>query len=194
MDPGIVEWVTSNFLPFEAELRRLLRRVCSGPAEIDDVVQEVYYKILTMESLDHVREPRPFLVRMAKNVVLMRIRRDAIVNIEAVANLEDLEIEDASPSPERVAFARAELKWVLGLMANLPDRCKDVFRARKLEGLSQRETAQSLGITEGIVEQETIRGIKLIQKMIANVGVKDEPAPVEGKKRKIARRTKHVND
>jgi RNA polymerase sigma-70 factor (ECF subfamily) len=194
MDPGIVDWVTSNFLPFEAELRRMLRHVCSGPAEIDDVIQEVYYKVLTMESMAHVREPRAFLVTMAKNVVLMRMRRDAVVNIEAVANLEDLNIEDGAPSPERVAVARAELRWVLGLMANLPDRCKDVFRARRIEGLSQQETAANLNISEGIVEQETIRGMKLIQKMIASVGVNDEPSRDEAKKRKAGTRKQHAND
>lgn len=194
MDTEIVEWVTSNFLPFEAELRRLLRRICNGPAEIDDVVQEVYYKVLTMDSMEHVRDPRAFLVRVAKNVVLMRIRRDTIVDIEAVANLEDLQIADASPSPERVVLARAELKWVLGLMANLPTRCKDVFRARRIEGLSQQETAHSLGVTEGIVEQETIRGIKLIQKMIAAVGVNDELSLAELNKKKLAARKNHVND
>jgi RNA polymerase sigma factor (sigma-70 family) len=191
MESEIVEWVTSNFLPFEAELRRLLRRVCANHDEIDDVIQEVYYKVLTMDSLRHIDEPRGYLFRMAKNVVLMRLRRDAIIDIETVANLEQLEVADTSPSPERVAFARAELRWVLGLMANLPKRCKEVFRARRIEGLSQRETAESLGITEGIVEKETIRGIKLIQDMIANVGVHDE---AHLNKRKLAVRKHYVQD
>jgi RNA polymerase sigma-70 factor (ECF subfamily) len=176
MNPAIVEWVTSNFLPFEADIRRLLRRVCSGPEEIDDVIQEVYYKVLMMESLDHVQDPKPFLLTMARNLVFMRIRRDAIVSIEAVANLDELEIADASPTPERVALARAELQWVLGLVASLPERCRHVFHARRIDGLSQRETADKLGISEGSVESETLRGLKLIQKMVADVGLSDQAA------------------
>lgn len=171
MDPDVVEWVTSNFLPFEAELRAILRRVCASPAEIDDVVQEVYYKVLMMGSVDHVREPRAFLVRIAKNIVTDRLRREAIVNIEAMASLEELVVEDSTPSPERVAMARSELKWVIGLIANLPDRCKEVFRARRIYGLSQQETADTLGISEGIVEQETMKGMHLIADMIACVGM-----------------------
>ena len=42
METEIVDWVTSNFLPLEAELRRLLRRVCNENADVDDVIQEVY--------------------------------------------------------------------------------------------------------------------------------------------------------
>jgi RNA polymerase sigma factor (sigma-70 family) len=174
MDEDVVEWVTSNFLPFEAELRGMLRRVCASPAEVDDVIQETYYKVLQMASMDHVREPRGFLVRISKNIVIDRMRRDAIVSIEAVANLEALEIADSAPSPERVALARAELRWVIGLIANLPDRCKEVFRARRIYGLSQSETADTLGITEGIVEKETMRGMTLISDMIARVGVHDD--------------------
>jgi RNA polymerase sigma-70 factor (ECF subfamily) len=189
MDAEVVDWVTSNFLPFEAELRAMLRRVCTGPAEIDDVVQEVYYKVLVMPSIDHVREPKAFLVRMAKNIVTDRMRRDSIVRIEAMSNLEDLDIEDGAPSPERVAMARAELKWVIGLIANLPERCKEVFRARRIYGLSQHETAETLGISEGIVEQETMKGMELISDMIARVGAHDI-APVKARKTKrISKKT-----
>lgn len=194
MESETIEWVTSNFLPFEAELRRQLRRVCAGPAEIDDVIQEAYYKVLTMADLEHVRQPKAFLLTMARNIVLMRMRRDAIVHIEAVANLEDLNIEDSAATPERLVMARAELKWVLGLMANLPGRCRDIFHARRIDGLSQQETARSFGISESVVEKETVKGIKLIQKMIAEVGIDDLQAPASSTRQQTAARTHHAHD
>lgn len=192
MDEDVVEWVTSNFLPFEAELRGMLGRVCASAAEVDDVIQETYYKVLQMASMDHVREPRGFLVRISKNIVIDRMRRDAVVSIESMANLEELEIADSAPSPERVALARAELRWVIGLIANLPDRCKEVFRARRIYGLSQIETAETLGITEGIVEKETMRGMALISDMIARVGVDDDPRASANLQSAVKKN--HVND
>ena len=119
MNADLVQWVTTHFLPFEAELRGILRRVCSSPAEIDDVIQETYYKILTTDSLNHVREPRAFLVRIAKNIVTDRLRRDAVVNIETMASLDELAIEDSAPSVERIAMARSELDWVLGVQSRM---------------------------------------------------------------------------
>ncbi len=192
MDEDVVEWVTSNFLPFEAELRVMLGRVCASAAEVDDVIQETYYKVLQMASMDHVREPRGFLVRISKNIVIDRMRRDAVVSIEAMANLDELEIADSAPSPERVALARAELRWVIGLIANLPDRCKEVFRARRIYGLSQMETAETLGITEGIVEKETMRGMALISDMIARVGVHDDARARANHQSAVKKN--HVND
>lgn len=194
MDPDIVEWLTSHFLPFEAELRMRLRRVCQGPAEIDDVIQDTYYKLLMVGSLEHVREPKAFLVRTAKNIVIDRMRRDAIVNIEAVANLEQLEMEDAAPSPERVVAARSELKWVMGLIDNLPARCKAVFRSRRIYGLSQHETAETLGVSEGIVEQETMKGMALISDMVARVGALADVKPPTTQQAKRSLKQKNVTN
>lgn len=171
MHTEVVDWLTIHFLPHEAELRRMLRRVCSGPAEIDDVVQETCYRILSMPSLDHVRDPKPFVFRAAKNIVLDRIKRDSVVHIEALANLEELEIADSAPSPERVVFARSELEWVIGLVANLPERCKSVFRARRIYGLSQQETADTLGLSDSVVEHEMMKGMRLMSEMVAEYGI-----------------------
>ncbi|MFC5459342.1 RNA polymerase sigma factor [Massilia niabensis] len=200
MDTRVVDWLTINFLPHEAELRRMLRRVCTGPAEIDDVVQETCYRILALASLDGVRDPKPFVFRTAKNIVLDRIKRDAVVKIEAMANLEDLDIADTAPSPERVVFARSELAWVIGLVAKLPDRCKSVFRARRIHGLSQQETAETLGLTDGVVEHEMMKGMRLMSEMIAMNGMDKETADTAatGDKKPIAKKRpakrNNVND
>lgn len=171
MDNEVVDWLTINFLPHEAELRSMLRRVCVSAAEIDDVIQETCYRILVMPDLGHILNPKPFVFRTAKNIVLDRIRRDAVVSIDTMANLDELEIADSAPSPERVVFAREELKWVFGLIANLPDRCKSVFRARRVHGMSQNETATTLGLTDSVVEHEMMRGMRLMSDMISKHGM-----------------------
>lgn len=190
----VVDWLTLHFLPHEAELRRMLRRVCTGPAEIDDVVQETCYRILSMTTLDHVRAPKPFIFRAAKNIVLDRIKRDAVVQIETIANLEDLDIADSAPSTERVVFARAELKWVIGLVGNLPDRCKAVFRARRIHGLSQQETAETLGLTDSVVEHEMMKGMRLMSEMIAKYGIDQQTGDSKFVARKRAANSSNVHN
>ena len=179
LDPDIVDWVSSNVLPFEAELRMRLGRVCRDADEIDDVVQEMYCRMLKLESVDQIREPKGYVLRMAKNILIDQFRHEAVVRIDAVANLEELELEDPAPCPERVALARAELKWVLGLISNLPDRCRQVFRARRIYGLSQSATAETLGLTENVVEKETMRGMALLSETIARVGMRPAAAPAD---------------
>ena len=167
----VVEWLKLNFLPFEAELRLMLRRVCRDVAEVDDVIQETCYRVLSMKSTDHVIGARAFLVQTARNILTDRLRREAIVSIEVMANMEDLQISDTGASPERVVMARAELNWVLAMISRLPERCKKVFQARRLHGLSQQETAEALGINVGLVEYEMVRALDLISQRIGRTGV-----------------------
>jgi RNA polymerase sigma-70 factor (ECF subfamily) len=193
MNQEIINWLTLHLLPFEAELRLRLRRVCASPADVDDVIQEVYCKVMQMDEIAHVTDPRGYLVQMAKNFVTDRVRRDAVVQIEVMANLYELDVSDEMPGPERIVFGRAELRWVMGMIGKLPDRCREVFRARRIYGLSQKETAESLGVTEKAVEYETTKGIELISEMMKRQGAHDMPPTMKTRKTKRAGKA-HVSD
>ena len=170
-DPEIVAWVSSHVVPFEADLRKKLRHICGTADEVDDLVQDIYYRFLKMQSVDHIDDPRNYVFQMARNLVIDHLRRKRVVNIEAAQSLDELAVLDGAPSPERVTMARAELKWVLGVIAKLPERCRDVFQMRKVYGLSQAETAQQLGLSENVVEKETMRGMHIISDTVARVSV-----------------------
>ncbi len=170
-DPEIVAWVSSHVVPFEADLRQKLRHICGTAHEVDDLVQEIYYRFLKMRSIDHIDDPRNYVFQMARNLVIDHLRRKRVVNIEAAQSLDELAVFDGAPSPERVAMARAELKWVLGVIAKLPERCREVFQMRKVYGLSQAETARQLGLSENVVEKETMRGMHIISDTVARVSV-----------------------
>jgi RNA polymerase sigma-70 factor (ECF subfamily) len=182
MNQDTINWLTVHLLPFEAELRLRLRRVCASAADVDDVIQEVYCKVMQMEDVAHVNDSRAYIVQIAKNFITDRLRRDAVVNIEIMANVYELEVQDDRPGPEQIAFGRAELRWVMGLIGKLPDRCREVFRARRIYGLSLKETADSLGVTEKAVEYESTRGIELISEMMKRQGVRDIPLTMKARK------------
>lgn len=158
-------WITVNVVPFEAELRARVRRLCATPDDVDDVVQEVYCRLLRTAAVDRIATPRAFVMQVAKNIMLDRFRRDSALRIEILASLDNLDMLDGSPSTERVAMARSELRWVLRLIDNLPRRCRQVYRARRIHGLSQLETAVSLGLSENVVEKEMMKGARLLAEM-----------------------------
>jgi len=159
-------WVSINVLPFEAELRASMRRLCTTPDDVDDLVQEVYCRLLRSASVEHIATPRAFAMQVAKNIMLDRLRRDSVLRIDIMASLDDLDVPEASPSTERVAMARSELRWVLGLIDQLPHRCRQVYRARRIQGLSQIETAAFLGLSENVIEKEMMKGSRLLAEML----------------------------
>jgi RNA polymerase sigma-70 factor (ECF subfamily) len=169
----LLAFVATQILPREAALRHWLLKLGVRPDELDDVVQEVYCRLLRLPGIDHITDPRAYLYRTARNVVLEQVRRAKVVPIMTVHNLDDLGVADLGPTPENATATRAELSRVLGLIAALPDRCRRVFELRKVDGLSQAETARTLRVSENVVEKETAKGLMLILKTLA------QTAPVQ---------------
>lgn len=164
---AIIAWVGSNIVPYEAELRAWLRRRALPAQEIDDVVHDAYVCIAQLAEVRHIRSGRAYLFTTARSVMLRRVRRERIVRIESLTEIEALTLEDADPGPERHASARQQLARIERLIESLPDRCREVFRLRRIEGVPQREIAKRLGLSEHVVEAQAVRGLKLIMKAIA---------------------------
>jgi RNA polymerase sigma-70 factor (ECF subfamily) len=57
-----------------------------------------------------------------------------------------------------------------------------VFRARRIYGLSQKEAADSLGITEKAVEYESTKGMELISEMMKRQGAYEIPPSTKQRK------------
>lgn len=161
----IMTWVGSEVLPHEADLRVRLKRTMPID-DVEDVIQEAYCRISRLDDVSHIRSGRAYLFTTAKMLVLERIRRSRVVSIEAVTEIDTLAIFGEEPSPERIAGGRRELARVRALIDGLPERCRRIFELRKVEGLSQREVAEAMGVPEYTVENDVARGLKLILKAI----------------------------
>lgn len=165
----------SQIIPHEAALRAWLSRMSSSADEVNEIVQDAYLAITRLDSVAHIRNPRNYLFQAAKTAALMRLRRDRIVRIERLSEIDLLDMPDSDPGPERRVAARLELERVRVLIADLPDRCRQIFEMRRIQGIPQREIASRLGLPEHIVEAQAVRGLKLILKAIAREDAARDP-------------------
>lgn len=172
----IVAFVGSQILPHEADLRAWLRRSGSPPADVDDIVQEAYCRLAALDSITHIGNGRAYLFRTARNIAIEKIRRARIVRIDCVTEIDALSVVDDEPSPERIVAGRRELGRVQRLIEGLPERCRQIFTLRRIHGLSQKEVAARLGITENVVETQSIRGLRLILRALTETAAQDHPA------------------
>jgi RNA polymerase sigma factor (sigma-70 family) len=162
----VMAWVARDVLVHEAALRAWLRRRMS-PDDVEDIVQESYCRIASLTDVSHIRSGRAYLFTTARMLVLERVRRSRVVSIDTAIELEKLDPADEHPSPEQVAVGRQELRRVKRLIDELPERCRNVFRMRKIEGLSQREVALALNLSEHTVENDVVKGLRLILRAVA---------------------------
>lgn len=168
-------WLGRYVIPHEPELRNWLRRRPVEGLDVDDIVQEVYARLVALYSVDHVENPKTYAFQAASSVLISHIRRLKVVAIDSVASFEHLDVADEGASPERAVVDRDELRRLERTLASLPARVAEVFRLRRIDGLSQREVAQRLGLAESTVEKHMARGAVLVAEGFKTGGI--EPAP-----------------
>jgi len=91
-----------------------------------------------------------------------RARRGRVVSIEAAGDLQDSNVLVDEVSPERHLHARQELKQLGKALRLLPPRCMEVVWLRKVDGISQNEVAQRLGISVRTVEFQVQKGMRIL--------------------------------
>lgn len=143
-----------------------LRHNWRGKSDIEDLRQDVYVRIC--ETAQHVlpEQAKPFVLMTARNLLIDRVRREQVVPIEAVADLDALGLAMDTPGPERTVMARDELRHVREALEDLPPRCREALVLGRIEGLSGREIAARMGIAEGTVSEHLANGICLLVEML----------------------------
>ncbi len=160
-EEAVAGWLARYVLPYEATVRAKLRRAELEPHEIDDVIQEAYARLAGLEQYKRISNPAGYFLQVTRNILADQFRRSRVVRIDTFAELGFLNVTDSEPDPEHRLNAKQELQKLQDLVNELPDRCRQIFRMRKIEGLSQKEIGKSLGVTENTVETQVQRGLHL---------------------------------
>jgi RNA polymerase sigma-70 factor (ECF subfamily) len=161
-DTVLIDWVAECVLPHEGDVRAWLGRAFAGAADPEDVVQEAYCRLLALDAVDAIRDPRAYFFTVARSVVIDQLRRAQVVRFEALTDAEGLHIPDPAPMADQAVSGRQELALMQSALAALPGRCRQIFELRRIRGLSQKEVAGLLHVTENVVERQTARGLALI--------------------------------
>jgi RNA polymerase sigma factor (sigma-70 family) len=138
-----------------SRLRNFIRKRVRNEAEVEDLLQEVFYELVEANRLlmpiEHVTG---WLFRVARNRItdLFRKKRAETFS-EAAVEDEDGElllIEDLLPSPDagpEAIYVRNVLLDELDFaLSELPDEQRDVFVAHELEGRSFKELSAESGV------------------------------------------------
>jgi RNA polymerase sigma factor (sigma-70 family) len=157
-------WFCREVLPLEPALMGFIQRNWRMQADFGDLRQEIYMRVLVAAQRQTHRpfNTRAFVLAVARNHLIDRARRARIVRFEVFADLEGSMLADEAITPERVMTAREELRQVQAGLEQLPKRCRQVIELRRIEGLSQKETAARLGISVKAVEQQTTKGTRAL--------------------------------
>ncbi len=145
---------------------RLAMRMLGNPQDAEDVLQETFIKAYqNMARFDGRSRLSTWLYRIATNEALMLIRRrrPEALSVEAPEGDEggpvqdSLEIVDWSHMPEETLLSDEVRQYLERAIETLPATLKTVFLLREIEGLSTRETAEVLQLSEAAVKTRLSR-------------------------------------
>ncbi len=171
-------WFAKEVLVHERALRGYLRRFSVEPPDMQDAVQEIYARVLSLSdgACASVQNWHAFLFTTARNIALDRLRRRRVVSLDALAEIDSIHVIDERPTACEELSVRQELAMLADTIASLPERCRQVLTLRKLYGLSQREIASRLGISESTVEKHVSTGVRLCTERMYAKGQARAPA------------------
>ena len=132
----------NDYLPLAETLYRIAFYMMESEAEAEDAVQELYLKLWSVRgSLDEVKLPKAYAVRMLRNLCLDRIRKARHLSFPS-----ELPQTQFAPAPDETLDARTRLNKVLEAVKALPERQREVLILRTVEGLSYEEISARTGM------------------------------------------------
>lgn len=192
MDDTLEEWFRREILPHEAALVRFLGRKWTRPEDIQDLRHDIYVRILEAAAHKRPTSPRGFLLSVARHLLVDRARRDRIVSIDLLEDVDALNVLIDEVSPERATSGRQQVQRLSALFDQLPGRCREVVWMRRIEDVPQKEIASRLGIAEATVEKHLVRGIGLLADALYGVAGAKESDFHDGQK--IQTEPKHSDE
>ena len=176
-DAGAARWFTEQVQPHEFSLRAYLRTRFPQLRDLDDLVQEAFARVVRKRMSGPVTSPKSLLFTTARNAAFDIFRRQRIVHIEGIADLESLHVLEETPDAAESASHAQEIQLVADAIRALPTRCRQVFTLRKIYGLSYREIAEQLNISENTVNAQITMGVERCRQYLVERGVDGSRRP-----------------
>lgn len=160
---------------YSSPIYRLGLRMLGNPQDAEDVLQNTFLNALThLPNFEGRSSLSTWLYRIAANEALMLIRKKKPeVNLEEMEgqeiaeDLKPTQIVDWSARPEDELLS-GEGKTILDeAIQTLPESLRLVFLLRDVEGLSIRETAEALKLTETNVKTRLLRARMFLREQLS---------------------------
>ena len=164
-------WFKEEVLPHEPMLRAWLRTQFPSLTDPDDLVQETFARVLQARAAAPIASAKAFLFTTARNLALDQVRRRKIIGIDALTETTAKFVFDDVPGVSETVGRRQELELLTQAIQSLPERCRQVLTLRKIYGLSQKEIAAQLGISEHTVEAQVGNGMRRCAEFLARHGL-----------------------
>ena len=159
-DPETARWFAEHLQVHEPYLRSWLRSRFAQIADLDDIIQDAYIRVLRARAKGEIRQPKAFFFATARNLAYDYYHKYQLKPLEPLSELDDFPVLDESADIAEVVSRNQELELMTQAIQSLPDRCRQVLTLRNVYGLSYKEIAAQLGMAVKTVEAHLANGLR----------------------------------
>lgn len=164
-----------------SHIYRVALKILGNEQDAEDVLQETYLKAFrSLRDFEGRSSLSTWIYRIAVNEALMVIRRRKAQTVSLDDSDDDQEpdsegmlVTDWCCLPESDLLSAEAQAMMDQAVQKLPMNLRIVFVMRDMEGLSIQETAEALGVNEGVVKTRLLRArLRLRQELSVYYGAK----------------------
>jgi len=151
---------------YHARLFNFSMKIIRNKQDAEGLVHEVFIAVWeNREKLDENKSFSGFVFSIARNKALNRIKH----NLSGKVYLEYMEMEyQVQNDIENDIESRELMEYLLKTIHELPDKTKQIFLLSRNEGLTYKQIAVRLDITENVVDHEIRKSLKYIRAKLSN--------------------------
>jgi RNA polymerase sigma-70 factor (ECF subfamily) len=116
--------VEEAFGDMQLMLKRIVARLVANPTDVEDILQDTYVKAVTGEATTAVRNPRAYLVTVARSVALNDLAKKSRQIAESIEAAGGLSVISDEPSAEERLIEDDKLQALRDATATLPQQCR----------------------------------------------------------------------
>jgi RNA polymerase sigma-19 factor, ECF subfamily len=157
-------WLEGIVQRNDRDLKRYLSQRVGNRAEVEDLSQEIYLRLLRIERRDLIRSPEALLFRVASNAVYewRLLARNRLPH--SPEELDALETGENEPTAQ---IWRAELALALAAaLGRLSPKCRAAVVLHRREQLTYAEVGARLGISVAMVKKYLSQGVALCREQL----------------------------
>ncbi|OUS24568.1 RNA polymerase subunit sigma-70 [Thalassotalea sp. 42_200_T64] len=180
------------FMGYRGNIRQLISRIVKRD-DIDDIVQETFIRTYEADLKQKIKYVRSYMLTTAKNLALNHSARWDNKFNDSLEDFTVPPVELNSRSFEEDFESQEKFLFFCRAAEQLPSSVRKCFVLKKVYGLSQKEIAQYLQLSESTVEKHVAKGllksVQFMQEMEHNSGqstqIKGSKITSKGKKKRV---------
>lgn len=144
-------WALLLFTRYKRDILSVIWRILKDHRQAADISQELYIR-LSQADIGKYRSEQALVKQITHHICHDMLRQKYDRPLDYVPDMTDV-VRDTAPDTADVIEANDEVQVLLRALLTLPRRQRQIFRMRKIHGMSNKEIARRLDLSENTIER-----------------------------------------